>query len=207
MDGNEIEQTRWNNAAEDEDPADPTIRIELVDDVDENGNPPRDQTLRNPDTDQMIIQLMTTRLKEVEPHHWIVIFQPYYNCDNESILTWFHVFHERPRGYTTSIERSSWPKSIVGPNWRSSEYVCWIPTLMHNEMIRMIDKNCLKKRDPSQRFVSAFLHMLVDEGLLMEDKAAELDLVVLPAPDEPGQEDAFPDARIPRADPRMMREG
>ncbi|CEL11190.1 hypothetical protein ASPCAL14293 [Aspergillus calidoustus] len=201
--------TVWNTRSTPE-PANSRAIVPLVvSDIDENGNPPLDQTLPNPQTDRMTIRIVTTRLGDEEPHHWVVLFTPYYNSNDDSICIWYHVFHssEAGVGYTSLIERASFNGCIVWNDWRSAEYVCWIPRVMHGEVIRLLDE-CLKRgNEEGQRWLRLFLRECVAMGILMVDRAAEIEWVVLPGQGEPGDNESYPEAETARSDDRMIWEG
>jgi hypothetical protein len=201
--------TLWNTRSTPEPANSRAIVPRVVSDIDENGNPPLDQALPNPQTDRMTIRIVTTRLGDEEPHHWVVLFTPYYNSNDDSICTWYHVFHspEAGVGYTSLIERASFNGCIVWNDWRSAEYVCWIPTVMHGEVIRLLDE-CLKRgNEEGQRWLRLFLRECVGMGILTADRAAEIEWVVLPGQGEPGDNEAYPEAETARSDDRMIWEG
>ncbi|KAL3446067.1 hypothetical protein BJX65DRAFT_309307 [Aspergillus insuetus] len=202
-------RTLWNTRTTPEPADSAAIQPRVVSDIDENGNPPLDQTIPNPQTDRMTIRIVTTRLGDNEPHHWVVLFTPYYNSNDDSICTWHHVFFspEAGVGYTSLIERASFNGCMVRNDWRSAEYVCWIPTVMHGEVMTLLDE-CLKQgNEEGKRWLKLFLGSCVDMGILMQDRAAEIEWVVLPAEREPGDNEAYPVAETARSDDRMLWEG
>ncbi|KAL3461964.1 hypothetical protein BJX64DRAFT_288916 [Aspergillus heterothallicus] len=190
----EPQQTRYPDPeSANERPDDPTIQFRFVDDIDEHGNPPLNPTLLDPLHDnRTVVQIITTRLHDEEPHHWVVLLQPYPTTGPDTVCIWYHIFRDKVLGYTSLIERATCHESIVRHDWRSAEYVTWISTTRHGQMIEALDRAL--DSEPVERWIRVFLREIVHRGLVSLEKAAELEWVVLPGVDEPGDNEVFPDS-------------
>ncbi|KAJ0420250.1 hypothetical protein BJY00DRAFT_313187 [Aspergillus carlsbadensis] len=184
-------------------PADPRAIEDAfipIDDIDKDGNPPIDETLPNPEMDRMNVRIITTCLDDAEPHHWVVLLAPHYNNNPDTICTWYHVFFspEAGVGYTSLIERASANSGMVQNNWRSSEYVCWIATVAHGEMIKLLDECVDRANRGRHRWLRLFMCACVDLEFVDPERAVEIEWVVLPAEGEPGENEAYPLVHVPR---------